>query len=51
MINTKNIKIVQDVDKALRVMKSVGLWMEESGKNPSKPSIFTGYVSTDHLLA
>lgn len=36
MLNYKNIAIVQDMDMALVVMKNVGIWLEENGKNPSK---------------
>lgn len=30
------MKIVQDMDKAIGVMRSAGKWMKESGKNLSK---------------
>jgi len=32
----REIKIVQDVDQAIMVMRDAGRWLEESGKNPSK---------------
>lgn len=32
----QSIKIIQDMDQAIGVMRSVGTWMKESGKNPSK---------------
>ena len=30
------MKIVQDVDRAILVMRDAGKWLTESGKNPSK---------------
>lgn len=30
------MKIIQDLDQAVAVMRSVGTWMNASGKNPSK---------------
>jgi len=35
-INQKSIKIVQNIDKAIFVMRDAGRWLKESGKNPSK---------------
>ena len=32
----KSIKIIQDVDRAILVMRNAGKWLEESGKKPSK---------------
>lgn len=32
----KNIKIVQDIDQAISVMRKVGKWLLETDKNPSK---------------
>ncbi|MBU0974640.1 GNAT family N-acetyltransferase [Patescibacteria group bacterium] len=32
----KNIKILNDVDKAIQVMHGVGMWMEEKGLNPGE---------------
>lgn len=30
------LQIIQDVDTAIKIMHSVGMWMEKSGLNPSK---------------
>lgn len=30
------MQIIQDMDRAIAVMRSAGKWMKESGKNPSK---------------
>lgn len=30
------VKIVQDMDRAIRVMRIAGKWLSDSGKNPSK---------------
>jgi ribosomal protein S18 acetylase RimI-like enzyme len=34
--NQNSIRIEQDVDKAILVMRNAGKWLFESGKNPSK---------------
>lgn len=35
-MNTDSLKIVQDVDQALHVMYGAALWLQKSGKNPSR---------------
>jgi len=35
-LHHKSISIIQDIDKAILVMRSAGKWLLESGKNPSK---------------
>lgn len=35
-INRNSLKIVQNVDQAISVMRDAGRWLFESGKNPSK---------------
>lgn len=32
----ESMKIIQDMDQAIGVMRGAGQWMKESGKNPSK---------------
>lgn len=36
MISSKLIRILQDVDLAILVMRDAGKWLAKSGKNPSK---------------
>jgi ribosomal protein S18 acetylase RimI-like enzyme len=36
MRKQKPIKAIQDMDRAILVMRSAGRWLKESGKNPSK---------------
>lgn len=35
-LDSLSIKIVQDVDASISVMLDAGIWLEESGKNPSR---------------